>query len=259
MISTALFSWKHHLQTLGLAHAWLWTGAVCYARRAGMRCVLVADDAGADYLSYRLGLPFDQIHALPQIPDELTHVRDLTKLSALKLLADRGEAAIHIDYDAFIRKPLPASILTAPFAGEFFYTAKPFIGYVNETLRHKRLETITRGIGGGIMGGTALEQISAVCEESIRIGCHPDNRQAFVEANGYQASVLLGEASFAHAFPDAVELLKGGNSDADEYRRLGYVHLAGLKDDRGAMAQAAELVRLDFPTEYRETFDRWDS
>jgi hypothetical protein len=25
------------------------------------------------------------------------------------------------------------------------------------------------------------------------------------------------------------------------------------------MAQAAELVRLDFPTEYRETFDRWDS
>jgi hypothetical protein len=54
-------------------------------------------------------------------------------------------------------------------------------------------------------------------------------------------------------------LLKGGNSDADEYRRLGYVHLAGLKDDRGAMAQAAELVRLDFPTEYRETFDRWDS
>jgi hypothetical protein len=259
MITTALFSWKHQEATMNLSHAWLWTGAVCYARRAGMRCVLVADDAGANYLSYRLGLPFDQIHALPALPDELTHVRDLTKLSALKLLADRGEAAIHIDYDAFIRKPLPASILTAPFAGEFFYTAKPFIGYVNETLRHKRLETITRGIGGGIMGGTALEQISAVCEESIRIGCHPENRQAFVEANGYQASVLLGEASFASAFPDAVELLKHGNSNAEEYRRLGYVHLASLKDDRGAMAQAAELVRLDFPTEYRETFDRWDS
>ena len=259
MISTALFSWKHHLQTLGLAHAWLWTGAVCYARRAGMRCVLVADDQGADYLADKLGLPFDLVMPLPTLPDELTHVRDLTKLSALKLLADCGQEAIHIDYDAFIRKPLPDSILTAPFAGEFFYVAKPFIGYVNETLRHKRLNLITRGIGGGIMGGTALDQISAVCEESIRIGCHPDNRQAFIEANGYQASVLLGEASFAHAFPDAVELLKGGNSDADEYRRLGYVHLAGLKDDRGAMAQAAELVRLDFPTEYRETFDRWDS
>ena len=259
MIKTALFSWKHHAQTIGLSHAWLWTGAVCYARRAGMRCVLVADDQGADYLSYQLGLPFDQMYGLPAIPDELTHVRDLTKLSALKLLADQGEAAIHIDYDAFIRKPLPASILTAPFAGEFFYTAKPFIGYVNETLRHKRLDIITQGIGGGIMGGTALERIIEVCEDSIRIGCHPENRQAFVDANGYQASVLLGEASFASAFPDAVELLKHGNTDAEEYRRLGYVHLAGLKDDRGAMAQAAELVRLDFPDEYRKTFDRWDA
>jgi len=56
-----------------------------------------------------------------------------------------------------------------------------------------------------------------------------------------------------------VELLKHGNSDGDEYRRLGYVHLAGLKEDRGAMAQAAELVRLDFPTEYMTTFLRWDA
>ena len=259
MIGTALFSWKHHSQTLGLSHAWLWTGAVSYAHRAGMRCVLVADDQGADYLAGRLGLPFAEVLSLPTLPDELTHVRDLTKLSALKMLADRGEAAIHIDYDAFIRKPLPDSILTAPFAGEYYYPAKAFIGYVNETLRHKRLDIITQGIGGGIMGGTALERIIEVCEDSIRIGCHPENRQALMLANGYQASVLLGEASFASAFPDAVELLKHGNTDAEEYRRLGYVHLAGLKEDRGAMAQAAELVRLDFPTEYMTTFLRWDA
>ena len=109
------------------------------------------------------------------------------------------------------------------------------------------------------MGGTALERIIEVCEDSIRIGTHPENRQAFVDANGYQASVLLGEASFASAFPDAVELLKCGNSNAEDYRRLGYVHLASLKEDRGAMAQAAELVRLDFPDEYRKTFERWDA
>ena len=61
MIGTALFSWKHHGQTLGLSHAWLWTGAVCYAHRAGMRCVLVSDDQGADYLAGRLGLPFAEV------------------------------------------------------------------------------------------------------------------------------------------------------------------------------------------------------
>ena len=93
MIGTAVFSWKHHSQTLGLSHAWLWTGAVCYAQRAGMRCVLVSDDQGADYLAGRLGLPFAEVLTLPTLPDELTHVRDLTKLSALKMLADRGEAA----------------------------------------------------------------------------------------------------------------------------------------------------------------------
>ena len=254
---TAVFSWKKH-GGLTLHEAWLWTGAVHYARRAGMRAVLVADPPARALLVDRLKLPFDEVLPLPFIPEEIEHVRDLTKLHALRLLLARGEAAIHVDFDVFFGQPLPAHLLAAAFCGEFWYATRPFLARVNDSLIVSRHQPPPlRCVAGGIMGGNDIAGILAVCDESIRIALLPENRPALCAANGYQASVLLGEAAFGAAFPTAAILLPRGNTCAEDYRARGYVHLAGNKASAMKMHHAAELVRRDFPQDFMEVFLRW--
>ena len=258
MITTALFSWKNKDSYISLYNGWLWTGAVNYAKRSGMRCVLVSDDNGINSLVNVLKLPFDEVLSLPHVPNELQHIRDLTKISALSLMAKRGECVLHVDHDLFLRRPLSDEILSAPFAGEYFYESKEFVSLINKGLTHPRTILSSKGLAGGIMGGTDLQRIISVCNQSLWIGCHPANRKQLVEADGYQSSVLLGESMFAQEFPDAVEVLKGGLEEAKKTKNSGYLHMANAKQNPGAMCQAAELVRLDFPEEYRKTFDNWD-
>ena len=256
---TAFFSWKKH-GGLTLHEAWLWTGAVLYARRAGMRTVLVADPPARALLVDRLKLPFDEVLPLPFIPDEIEHVRDLTKLHALRLLIARGEAALHVDFDVFLGQPLPAHLLAAPFCGEFWYDTRPFLARLNDSLivpRHQ--PPPLRCIAGGIMGGNDIAGILAVCDESIRIALLPENRLALGAANGYQASVLLGEAAFGAAFPAAAILLPRGNAFREDYEALGYVHLASNKSNPRKLHYAAEMVRRDFPQDFMEVFLRWRS
>ena len=258
-MTTAVFSWKKHGR-LTVHEAWLWLGSVSYAARAGMRTVLVADAPGCALLVEGLKLPFNEVLPLPFIPDEIEHVRDLTKLHALRLLIARGEPALHIDFDVFLGQPLPAHLLTAAFCGEFWYDTRPFLARVNDSLSVPRHQPAPlRCLAGGIMGGHDLAGILAVCDESIRIALLPENRPALCAADGYQASVLLGEAAFGAAFPSAAILLPWGNTCAEDYRARGYVHLAGNKASAMKMHHAAELVRRDFPQDFTEVFLRWKS
>ena len=217
-----------------------------------MATLLVADAAGLSTLIDRLKLRVDRVEQLPPIPVELDHVRDIAKLQALKIA---GANAIHIDFDVFLRKPLPAEILAADFAGEFFYPTRPFLHRVNDSLKVARHQPPpVQCLAGGIMGGQATERIHSVIDRSLAVALDPLNREALTLANGYQASVLIGEAAFAAEFPDAAILLPHANQNRQDYIDRGYVHLAGNKDNPTKLHHVSEMVREDFPTEYASTF-----
>jgi len=104
------------------------------------------------------------------------------------------------------------------------------------------------------MGGQATDRIHKVIDQSLAVALDPLNRPALVMANGYQASVLIGEAAFAAEFPDAAILLPHANQNRQDYIDLGYVHLAGNKDNPTKLHHASEMIRENFPGEYASTF-----
>lgn len=267
-IKTALFSWKHHEATMSLPHCFLWCGSVNWARKHFDNVVLVADDKARKFLAEGLQLPFTEVLELPPIPDELNPLYDLVKLNAHRLLALRGTPAIHIDYDCFLRKPLPVKILTAPYSCEYIYTPRQFVTDINNGLKLKMLDQengeLNLGLAAGISGGCDSETILDWTEKAIYVATHPDNRNFLLRQNGYQASVLFGEVAPGSYFKGRVETLfasENANDRTEEiYRKNGYIHLAGpLKKDRGAMAQAAMRVQLDFPEEFKLTAERLDN
>jgi len=257
----AIYSWKYHAASMSLSHARMWTGSVLYAKRAGMTPVLVADQTGVDFLVGGMGLPFEEVIPMPDLPDELVHVYDLQKLSALLLIAGRGETAFHIDHDVFLRRPLPSRILAAPFAGEYFYESSKAAQSLNDTLPAPRfVGAMPRGLTGGIMGGTDHARIAQVCRESLSIALDPSNREILKSANGYVASTVFGEFSFSHAFPDAVDLLPRGQDYQIDYYRAGFMHAAGaLKNNAGSRMEMLEFFRTEFPVEFAATLPCWDA
>jgi len=217
-----------------------------------MATLLVADASGLSTLIDRLHLSVDRVEQLPPIPVELDHVRDIAKLQALRIA---GANSIHIDFDVFLRKPLPAEILGADFAGEFFYPTRRFLHHINDSLKISRHQPPpAQCLAGGIMGGQATQRIQKVIDHSLAVALDPLNRPALVVANGYQASVLIGEAAFGAEFPDAAILLPRANQNHQDYIDRGYVHLAGNKDNPTKLHHASEMVREDFLGEYAATF-----
>jgi hypothetical protein len=208
----------------------------------------------------KLQLPFTDFYPLPEIPDELCHIYDLTKFQALAVLASKGIPALHIDHDAYLRKPLPERILKAASVAEFLYEPKKFVYELNRRLPVPRLEVIGMGCAGGIVGGCDLEAFTAIAAASLDIASNPKNRAMLKATNGYQAAVLFGEVSQGSNLAERTEvLLPRGNGYAEDYRKAGYMHLAGLKADRGALAQMAIQTQLDFPEAYLATAKLFDS
>lgn len=255
----ALFSWKRPAP-LTLDECWLATGAVHYARRSGMDTILATDDAGREMLCDRLALPFDEVLPLAPIPDELVHVRDLTKLMAFRDVLMGGKPVVHVDFDAFLMKPLPTDLLAASFFCEYHYPTKGFVRRINSDMPQPRFSEVPANCAAsGVFGGCDVTGMMAVTQESIASALHPDNREVFVNANGYQASIVIGEAAFGAAFPSSPVMLAHGNRLIGEYQALGYVHLAGNKANADKMAKAAALVRRDFPEAFVRAFNTWIS
>ena len=261
MIETAVFSWKGPLRLLPLPHAFLWALSVNWARQWFPRVVLVSDAPGREYLAEGLGLPFTETIALPEIPAALGHAYELPKLHAAAILAQRGTPFLHIDHDAFLRRRLRDDFLAAPFCGEFLYPAKDFLPLLNIRLGAPRFaRTPTVCCATGVFGGNDTEGIMCWCEASLATALHPANRDALRQANGYQASVLLGEAAAAHAYEGKITpLLPHGMDSQEDYRATGFMHLRDLKRDRAALLQTELYLLRDFHDVYFETARRFDA
>lgn len=258
----AIFSWKYPVATLRMAMARMWTGSVLYARRAGMHTVLVADQPGIDLLVHGLQIPFDEVLLLPFIPDELRHVWDLTKVTALLTFLEKhptGFASFHVDHDVFLRRPLPKRILTAPFAGERRYVPDPSAAALNFSLPVPRFTTMPTGVSSGIFGGVSTDRIAATCRSSLATALDPRNRERLTHCrNGWLASTIFGELSFGESFPDAELLFPNWTGSQPEFYRLGYIHATNMKDDAGRVGEMMEFFRSEFPDEYAAVLPRWD-
>lgn len=256
----AVYSWKYHTAAMSLSHARIWTGSVLYARRAGMTPVLVADPAGIAFLVDGLKLPFEEVLPMPELPDDLVHVYDLQKLSALLAITGRGQPAFHIDHDVFLRRPFPDHILSASYSAEFFYSPSKSVQDLHHTLPVPRFTgPLPRGLAAGIMGGNDHAGIAQVCRESLACALDPRNCAVLQAADGYLASTIFGELSFGQAFPDAAELLPRGQFHQIDYYRAGYMHACGLKKIAGSRMEMLEFFRTEFPDEFASTLPRWDS
>jgi len=259
MIETALFTWKHHEENISLWQAFLWCGSVNWARRHFKNVVLISDEKGEDLLFYKLDLPFTEKLRLPEIPAELLHVYGIAKLMGDQILSEQNIPFVQIDYDAFLRKPLPDRMLSAKFIAEFEYGKKDFAIDINSKL-HTPLPIKEGGYAAGIRGGNDCAKIYNMCSRSIAEALKPENLDFLTAQNGYQASVVLEEASAYAEFRGEAEFLFPTTASHQDYLRAGYIHLAGnLKKDRGALAQMAIRVQLDFPEQFKNTAEKFDS
>lgn len=237
----------------------LWCGSVNYAKKHFKNIVLITEEKGKKLLIDKLNLPFNEVWELPSIPDELVHVYDLPKLHGHLLMAQRGIHALHVDYDAFLKKKLPDHILNAQFTAEYRYEPKPFAININKNLPVPLLDKLEVGLAAGIAGGCDTDGIINYTSKSIGIATDPRNREFLMKQNGFQASILFGEIASGSQFKDTAEvILPRGSNFVEDYRKLGYIHLAGLKKDRGAMAEAMLQVQISFPNEFMETGLRYE-
>lgn len=259
MIETALFTWKHHEENISMWQAFLWCGSVNWARRHFKNVVLISDERGEDLLADKLGFPFTDCLRLPEIPEELLHVYGLAKLMGDQMMAEQNIPFVQIDYDAFLRKPLPLRMLSAKFMAEFKYGKKDFLVNINSKLQTPLLIS-GKGLASGIRGGNDCARIYSMCSRSIDEALKPENREVLCNENGYRASCVLEEAASYDEFEDDVELLFPTTQSHQDYLIAGYIHLAGsIKKDRGALAQMAIRVQLDFPDQFKKTSARFDN
>jgi len=257
MIETAIFSW----QTAGplkLPQALLWCGAVNWAARHFPRVALVSDAAGLATVG-ALGLPFTETHEMPAVPAGLLHIYDLSKHYAHRLFCHLGVPAVQIDWDVFLRRPLPERLLTAPFLTEFFYRPGRWASALNRRLPVRHLAKIPRrACSGGLMGGCDLDGIARVAETSIRLATDPRNAAVLAREDGHRCAVLLSEIAYGAALGDRTEALVPDPADYAACARAGYMHWT-VKRERGGMAQAELQVARDFPAAYRRTARRWEA
>ena len=253
MIETALFTWKHHEENISLWQAFLWCGSVNWARQHFKNVVLISDVKGEDLLFDALALPFTDKLRLPDIPTGLLHVYGIAKLMGDQMLSAQNIPFVQIDYDAFLRKALPARMLSAKFLAEYAYGKKDWIFNINAQL-HTPLLIAEGGYAAGIRGGNACARIYNMCSRSIDEALKPQNLNFLSSQHGYQASVVLEEAAAYAEFKGEAEFLFPTTSSHQDYLKAGYIHLAGnLKKDRGALAQMAVRVQLDFPEQFKNT------
>ena len=239
--------------------AFLWCGSVNWARRHFKNVVLISDEKGKELLADKLCLPFTDCLRLPEIPSELLHIYGIAKLMGDQMLSEQNIPFVQIDYDVFLRKPLPFRMLSAKFVSEYQYGKKNWIFDLNSRL-HTPLLIAEGGYAAGIRGGNDCARIHNMCNRSINEALKPQNFNFLSSQHGHRASVVFEEAASYAEFNGETELLFPKTKSHQDHLNAGYIHLAGgIKKDRGALAQMAIRVQLDFPDQFKETSVRFDN
>lgn len=242
--------------------ALIWTRAVCWANKwFPKNVVLVSDEPGRKLLIDFLGLPFARHIPLPSIPKAMEHVYGIAKLHAHHIACREGKGYVHLDHDGILRKALDKTALNAACIAEHRYTPKPFAEKLLKRMPKPPVSAITSALACGISGGNDLAALSMWSKESLRCATDPDNAAMLAKANGFQASVLLEECAIELHCGKKAEMIyrDPAASMLHQAQRSGWYHMAGLKRNRGARAQAELRCAWEWPKEHRRTLDGFNS
>ncbi|HEY2048778.1 MAG TPA: DUF6734 family protein [Caulobacteraceae bacterium] len=268
----------HRLWRSERAHLLCWALSVAEAARHFEEVCLVADEAGAELLTGRLGLPFAQVSTELEAlnregADPLWWV--LGKLTAY---AAQKAPFVHLDADVILWKPLPARLLYAPvlaqnpehfdFEDQSLYRIDAFmraIGDLGGWLPPAwRRYAATRGRAAaccGILGGADAGFISRYARSAIDIIGDPRNQAAWERIGAVRDNILV-EQYFLAACLDAgasgrpvrVEYLFPSSTDAfdpQQAERTGFTHLIGeAKADAGIADRLESRVKATHPELY---------
>jgi len=273
---SAPFRWElRRGWTDGLSHLLSWVLSVRTASAHFASTSLVTDDAGADLLVNRLGLPFGTVST------SLNALRRADPgwwvLGKLHAYREQERPFLHVDSDVFLwRRPtgplLCADVAAqnpehAPLSDATFYKPAWFTRFV---ARHggwlpRDWTRYVRGGGStaicvGILGGRDLDTLRRYAEQGIAVVESRRNAAAW-HAMGDQArlanSVLIEQyylaACCAEHGPLNVRYVFASQDAARvpaEAQRAGYTHLMEGKRDTALTARLAERVRRDHPADF---------
>jgi hypothetical protein len=266
-----------------LNHALAWVVSVLSAARHYPETVLVTDSAGAKLLVDRLGLPIVEVStALDRLRG---HDPRWWMLGKLVAYARQEAPFVHIDTDAFLWKPLPARLETAPVLAQH----PEHYGPEQQVYRPHEVEQAFAATGGvlpvewqwarsqgpdlnaencGILGGRDVAFLRHYAETALSVIERPENAAAWARhadkwpftyiVEQFLLSAYLGyHRSNPHSPFKGVrcEYLFHSWEEArnqNQAAKLGYTHLmAYSKRAPDVMRRLTERVRRDWPEYYR--------
>jgi hypothetical protein len=239
--------WKSRLD-----HLLAWVLSVESARKHYPETALHTDDEGARMLVDGIGLEFVEVSTdLNALADHDPEWWALGKLWAYRA---QREPFVHIDYDAFLWKRLPARMESAPILAqnpEYFVTGasyyKPELlerailgdggGWLpGEWLWYRATGGVQRAESCGIVGGTHVEFIRHYAAEAIAMIEHPRNRERWALLADRSEHNVLIEQYFLSA---CIEYHR--HREGSPYRALDVEYLFTSLDDAFMPGRAAEM------------------
>lgn len=204
---TKPFAAYYHKMWLSEQHHLLsWVLSVETAKKHYPRTSLVTDDAGARLLVDELGLEFDCVSTeLNALDNRDAGFWALGKLYAYRL---QTEPFVHIDSDAFLWKPLPDELTSAPvfaqnpelFGSESTYFPERLecalslggsLWLPAEWVWYRAAGLKQRGECCGILGGQDVGFINHYARQAIRLIEHPDNQAGWANLDSTKQNTLV--------------------------------------------------------------------
>ncbi|MBV8682328.1 MAG: hypothetical protein JO111_05610 [Caulobacteraceae bacterium] len=268
----------HRLWRSDRAHLLCWALSVAEAARHFEEACLIADDAGAELLVERLGLPFTHVSTdleglNREAADPLWWV--LGKLSAY---AAQEKPFVHLDADVILWKPLPARLLNAPllaqnpehfdFEDQSLYRPDNFMaaigvlgGWLPPAWRRYAEAQRNGAVCCGILGGADVDFLGRYSRTAIAIIRDPRNQPVWERIGAVRDNILVEQYFLAALLeaegqPQRIEHLFPSSTDAFDPRqaeRAGFTHLIG---DAKADPEIADRLEARVRATHPELYER---
>jgi hypothetical protein len=247
-------------------HAYSWAlSAHSLATHAG-GAVLHTTARGADWLLGELDLPYTEV-VLSQESYQPPHA-EAWVMRKLRTYALQTEAFVHLDGDAYLFAPLPASLTEAPLLAQNLEYDHPYyldavhtvadgFPYLPPWARPKAGESVW-AVNAGLMGGQSVsffKKLYAEAEAFLRHNTAQLRRLDNLALNTYLEQYLFKQlADFTHTpitplLPDAVgyPYTYGLDKFALLPEAIGYLHLMNYKQNPTVCEQLAQRLWLEAP------------
>lgn len=235
-----------------------WIYSVNHAKKNFKNVILYTDDFGFQFLCKKLNLKFDKVflslNELSSIPNYLWAYGKIFTYQS------QTEPFIHIDYDAFLTKPLMHKFLNAELLVESIELFKDYHLYYPLIENLKLLgysspifdlqDNYKFAYNAGILGGTNLDFIKLYCLEASNIVDFMIKKNFDKVHLSYFSSVVFEQSNLvlcAMYYGVQPTVFCQNNKVAEE---TGYCHLKGAKKDPGIAQRLSKSIFYHFPESY---------